>query len=61
MHKTYKTYKTYKIMMGAPCDTQWVCLCRCLVWLGGKIYRWGVPGNLMAAAVCLLRWRGACV
>ena len=26
LHKTYKTYKTYKMMMGAPCDTPWVCL-----------------------------------
>ena len=25
MHKTYKTYKTYAMMMGASCDTLWVC------------------------------------
>ena len=26
-----------------------------------KMYRWGMPGNLMAAAVCMLRGRDACV
>ena len=31
-HETYKTYKTYKMMMGASCDTPWVC--SAAVWLG---------------------------
>ena len=26
--------------MGAPRYTPWVCLCRCLGWLGVQIYRW---------------------
>ena len=28
--------------MGAPCDTPWVCLFRCLGWLRVQIYRWVV-------------------
>ena len=32
MHKTYKTYKTYTMMMGASCDTPWVC--GAAVWFG---------------------------
>ena len=32
MHKTYKTYKTYKMMIGASCDTPWVCFSA--VWFG---------------------------
>ena len=34
--------------------------CRCVVWLG-QSYRRGMPGNLMAAAVCSLRGRDACI
>ena len=43
--------------VGAPCDTPWVC--DAAVWLGWQIYRRGMPGNLMAAAVCSLRGRDA--
>ena len=32
LHKTYKTYKTYAMMMGASCDTPWVC--SAAVWNG---------------------------
>ena len=60
LHKTYKTYKTYKMMMGAPRDTPWVCLPQSGM-ARVKICRWGMQGNLMATAVCVLRGRGACV
>ena len=34
---------------------------RSLVWLGGRFTVGGVPGNVMATAVCVLRGRGACI
>ena len=45
---------------GASCDTPWVCLPQSGM-ARVKICRWGMQGNLMATAVCVLRGRGACV
>jgi len=70
LHKTYKTYKTYKMMMGAPCDTPWVCMPQFGMARAKMCRKGNVTGRftagvcfacLMATVVCVLRGRGACV
>ena len=40
MHKTYKTYKTYKMMIGASCNTPWVCFSAVWFGSGAQSYHW---------------------